>query len=402
MCSSGQRSRLPALTGCRALRTIRAVRRRRGLIRGLVAAALVLTATAALAQRPVCEGLGPAEPVRVACRPFALFPTVRFLADFTVDHHFKPAPPPVLRHLLDFALVIDSKAVSEFSELGAFLGRLPPLQFTQLDRTTGTVLADFEKAERSFHAAVEGSGESLALTVPPHVQGGYWRGPDVLQIAFWERGRFAVRLTSPGQEEFAAEIGCVSLTPDGLLVRFEPASLPPLLLTFRECIGLMPVAARTASRLLVAGRWATAGSCFAGSLLASSCVTQPAPLECRRVEFGSMGEENSFRLAVSPDTGLSLSADREQVDVAITVVPPISGPVALRHADDSGRELGRWQLAIPPGNGISTRCRLGMTPGASTCGATIRDRPQPATGTWSLEAGNNRVLEAGVAVHVCP
>ncbi|MFN2375931.1 MAG: hypothetical protein ABR538_05295 [Candidatus Binatia bacterium] len=204
-------------------------------IAGLVAAAFVLLAAPARAQRPVCADLAQGEAVQVACRPFTLFAVVRFLSDFTVDHLFKPSPPPVQRSVMEAVQVFGSKEIIDNPALKEFLSGLAPLRFTQLDRTTGAVLADFTKSPREFRATLEGTGAELALTLPAVAQGGYWRAPDVLQVAFWEKGRFGFSLTSKDRPAMAAEIGCLSLTPDGLLLRFEPASIPPLLVLFREC-----------------------------------------------------------------------------------------------------------------------------------------------------------------------
>ncbi|MFN2375930.1 MAG: hypothetical protein ABR538_05290 [Candidatus Binatia bacterium] len=156
-----------------------------------------------------------------------------------------------------------------------------------------------------------------------------------------------------------------------------------------------------ASRRVPATRTAMSLLLLAGIVMLSSCALETAPRPCRRLDIGSMGEENGFRLAIGTENALMLATDKDHLDLAITVVPPIKGNVVLVQSDGD-REMGRWELPVPPGNGISTRCRLGTTPGGSTCGATITDRPHPVAGTWSLEAGGNRVLEAGVAVYVCP
>lgn len=194
-------------------------------------------ASPALAQLPVCRPLGADEDVVVSCRPFSLFPTARFLADLSIDQLFKPAPPPVGRSVLEMVQLFAGKEVLDHPDWKKFAGALPPVRFQQLDRTTGTVLGDFADATPELSAPldkVEGS-PTLTVSLPAVLQGGYWRGPDALQVAFWEKQRAAVKLAWPGGRSFQGEIDCVSMTPDGVLIRFAPASTPPLLMLFRDC-----------------------------------------------------------------------------------------------------------------------------------------------------------------------
>lgn len=205
--------------------------------RTLAVASFLLVATSAHAQRAVCAPVAPDEQVQTACMPFSLFPSVRFLADFTVDQLFKPAPPPFQRTLLEVSSLFVGKTIADNPELKRFLGALAPIRFTQFDRTTGSVLADFEDNKREFQSRLEGLEGSPQLTVlvPRQLQGGYWRGPDVLQIAFWDNGRIAIRVTGTSGPDFVGDVRCLSLTPDGLLVRFAGSTTPPLLAMFREC-----------------------------------------------------------------------------------------------------------------------------------------------------------------------
>jgi len=203
----------------------------------LIGLAMLLTAASAEAQRPVCAPVGPDEKVKTTCLPFSLFPVVDFLADFTVDQLFKPAPPPIRRDVLEAVQLLAGKPVSDNPELQQFLAALSPLHFTQLDRTTGSVLADFEGDKRELKTRLEGlpGSPTLILRAPLHLQGGYWRGPDVLQVAFWDKGRFALRMAVENGPALEGEVECVALSPDGVLVRFAPATTPPLLALFREC-----------------------------------------------------------------------------------------------------------------------------------------------------------------------
>lgn len=203
----------------------------------LLASALVFHASTACAQRQVCAPPATGENVVGVCQPFALFPVVRFLADFSVDHHFKPAPPPFERSLLQLLQPFAAKELLDNDALRVFLAALAPLRFVQLDRSTGTVFADFAETARSFEGSLERSDGpvSVSLELPASLQGGYWRGPDLLQLAFWEKHRLRFRLGAAAGRSVEAEVECVSLSPDGLLLRFAPATTPPLLLFLREC-----------------------------------------------------------------------------------------------------------------------------------------------------------------------
>jgi hypothetical protein len=201
-----------------------------------VALAVVLGSSPAFAQLPVCPAVAPGERVQLSCKPFSLLSVGRFLADFSVDQLFKPSPPPFRRTILEAAQLFVPKELSDSPALLAWTAALAPLRFTQLDRTTGTVQADYSKSDRDFEETVAGFGSEVRLTLrmPERLQGGYWRAPDVLQITFWERQRAAFVVESPAGSRVEAELECVSLTPDGLLLRLS-GGLPPILVLVREC-----------------------------------------------------------------------------------------------------------------------------------------------------------------------
>lgn len=202
-----------------------------------VATVLLLAATPADAQRPVCAPLGPGERVQPVCAPLSVYGALRFLADFTVDHHFKPAPPAIQRSAVEASQPVIGHLLRDNAGLKDFLAGLAPLRFIQLDRSTGSVLADFAAGPREFAgelSSVEGKPK-VTLRLPATLQGGYWRAPDVLQIAFWNEQRLAVRAEYGSGRAFDAEVECIALSPDELLVRFDPPDQAPLLVKFREC-----------------------------------------------------------------------------------------------------------------------------------------------------------------------
>lgn len=145
-------------------------------------------------------------------------------------------------------------------------------------------------------------------------------------------------------------------------------------------------------------RAATFGA--AALFVLSACAAEPTLPKCTRIDVPSMGPENSFRVSVAAQSASTLAGNGDRIDIAMTMVPPIDGPVTLVHTED-GRETGRWQLKVGLGSSISTRCRLGATPALSTCSASIGNLPRSSAGEWSVEPGSNRLLEAGLAFRTC-
>jgi len=193
--------------------------------------------TIASAQHPVCAGPAAGEVLRTSCRSWAAASVLRFLDDFTVDHLLKPAPPPFERTWPQFLAPFASKNLTEKDGFRALARSLEPLRFTQLDRTTGTVISDLAAAPRQVDVESEGFGElvSLRLTFPEVLEGGYWRGPDVLQIAFWQKHRLGIRVDLGGNPVVQGEIACLILSPDGLLLRFAEEGSAPVFLQLRDC-----------------------------------------------------------------------------------------------------------------------------------------------------------------------
>lgn len=143
-----------------------------------------------------------------------------------------------------------------------------------------------------------------------------------------------------------------------------------------------------------------AAAALAALTMAASCTSAPETVRCRRIDVASMGPENSFRTNIAADAVPALEGPGAGIRAALTLVPPVAGPVTLLQFSD-GREVARWELKLPASTGSSAICRIGTTAEASTCGATIVDAPHLAAGHWTLEAGGNRVLEAGLSFDLC-
>lgn len=131
----------------------------------------------------------------------------------------------------------------------------------------------------------------------------------------------------------------------------------------------------------------------------SSCSGEPATQRCVRHEIGSMGVDNSFHLRVADDDETTLD-DTDRIDLAMTLIPPATGPVTLIQRRSDGTEA-RWQLAVVPGSTITTRCAIASTRPASTCEATLATLPARIAGDWSVEANGNHLIEAGISLRIC-
>lgn len=146
------------------------------------------------------------------------------------------------------------------------------------------------------------------------------------------------------------------------------------------------------------GRVASLAGVAALGFLLASCTTTTVP--CSRVEFGSMGPENSFRVDVPAKDAPVLDTDDDRLGIALTIVPPVDGPVTLVQTVD-GREVNRFELKTSVAAGVSVRCGLSFSALTSPCGAKLETRLLSTAGEWSIEAGANRVLEAGLSARVC-
>lgn len=114
------------------------------------------------------------------------------------------------------------------------------LDFSQLDRTTGTVDGDYRRlgeAQRSVSATWEDFAKSWAvsLDVPERVEAGYWRGAGMLQLAFWKGKEPSLRFSTEDDEELGGELECISLSQEGLHLRFRGA-VTPIFVRVTSCL----------------------------------------------------------------------------------------------------------------------------------------------------------------------
>jgi hypothetical protein len=96
----------------------------------------------------------------------------------------------------------------------------------------------------------------------------------------------------------------------------------------------------------------------------------------------------------------ALDQPGERIGLDMTLIRPLSGNLALVHAI-GGKEVARWKLDIPAGDGIAVWCDIGVSKSASHCGAVISNHPHPLGGYYYLLTNGNKVLEAGLSFYLC-
>lgn len=215
--------------------------RRRVAVWGLVVLGAMLGhAGPAHAQLPVCPQPLPEEAYYTACAPGGRILVAQLLLDLAIDHVMKPDLPPVRRRAGDLLRAVTSDEWMEKNgALRAYLDQLEPIKLTKLDTTTGTLLLVGADEARRFSGAIA-VGDlpyDLTLQLPERLSGGYWRTPDVLQIAFWEGQRATLGITIPGGGQVEAAVECLVLSTDGIRMVTSGAATPDLLVRFDECGG---------------------------------------------------------------------------------------------------------------------------------------------------------------------
>lgn len=193
---------------------------------------------AAPAQAPICPEPDGEQPVYTACIPGGRFLVVPLLTSFAVDVLLKGDSAPVAREpRAILASVAGSETLEKNAALTDYLGRLEPLTFTRIDTATGTLCLDVADDERSFAATVIAGGaeHSVKIELPARLEGGYWRTPGVVQMAFWKGQRASFSLKSPGGLELAAEIDCIVVSADGIRLTTSDPSVPDVFVGFDAC-----------------------------------------------------------------------------------------------------------------------------------------------------------------------
>ena len=190
-------------------------------------------------QQPVCPRASPDQEYVISCQPAARGSLYRFLNDFAADHLFKSSKPPFERSIMDIARLAAESVLHDDEALTEALRALPTLGFTRLDSTSGLVSSSTAGSPPSGTGTVEGSLEGLRFTatVPAGLQGGYWRSPAALEIAFWEDRRVRFRVESDGDVSQAVEdeISCIAISASGVRVVTASPQVPDLLVLLQDC-----------------------------------------------------------------------------------------------------------------------------------------------------------------------
>ena len=212
-------------------------RRLAGWIRCVLLWACVAHAGEANAQMPVCQQPTAAAPYYTACLPMGRVRVARLLGDFAIDHVMKAEGEVVQRRVGDLLRALVSKDVLKRNlALREYVDALEPLVFARIDTATGTLDFAIDEARRSFAGDIDTGASPVHVSwdLPARLSGGYWRTPDVLQVAFWQGKRARMRLAAPGGE-LAAEIECLVVSADGVRIVTSGADTPDILIRFDEC-----------------------------------------------------------------------------------------------------------------------------------------------------------------------
>ncbi|MFN2375934.1 MAG: hypothetical protein ABR538_05310 [Candidatus Binatia bacterium] len=200
-------------------------------------AAVLLLADVASAQLPVCPQPEPGRPVYSMCAPGGRFVVVPLLTNLAVDQLFRVGTGPIRREpQAVFTAAVSEETRERNSPLVDYLGRLGALELTPIDTAGGTLRMDVAEDDRSFTTGLETGGGQvrLELELPERIEGGYWRTPGVLQMAFWKGARAKFRTTASGTE-VAAEIECVVVSTDGIRLVTTGVEAPDILVGYDPC-----------------------------------------------------------------------------------------------------------------------------------------------------------------------
>lgn len=140
---------------------------------------------------------------------------------------------------------------------------------------------------------------------------------------------------------------------------------------------------------------------FLGLTLIAGACAPASPQRCHRYDALSLTRENGFAASLDWKDERPIDIAPERLEVALTIVPPILGPVELVHVLGDV-ETDRWSLTLTtPANVTSTVCWITPPSARANCGATLPDMPYFPGGYYYLRPNANVVMEAGIAFHIC-
>lgn len=140
---------------------------------------------------------------------------------------------------------------------------------------------------------------------------------------------------------------------------------------------------------------------FAATFALASGCTPPSPRPCQRYDAVSLTRENGFSARYDWKGKGLVDLPGESLEVSITALRPMKGPVELVHVvGDTTADV--WKLAVPDvGNQLTSVCAIAPGGAMPPCGAVLQNLPLAPGGYYHLRAGDNAVLEAGIAFQIC-
>jgi hypothetical protein len=199
---------------------------------------LLVRASLAAAQQPVCAQPDPERPVYELCAPGARFVVSAILTDLAIDETIRGQGAPILREPRAlFHSVASQTTLDKNPALDEFLTHLSPVKLTRFDTATGALRMDVGEEERNFHSTIVlgDAATDLSLSLPERIEGGYWRTPGALQMAFWKDRRIRIHVNVSSGEPFDAEIECAAISGDGIRLVTSGDDIPDVLVHFDSC-----------------------------------------------------------------------------------------------------------------------------------------------------------------------
>lgn len=200
---------------------------------------MVSVSTASQAQHPICAPPSPSQTYLAICMPglSSIQGSALILAQFSVDHLFKPPRISFSYTLAQFAAPFVGRQLVEDEDLYDAVRDLPAIKFARLDNSTGTLVAIFEESLRSLtgHFNDDDQQSRLSLELPARLEGGYWRAPDVLQMAFWTNHRPSIRFELENRTVIESEISCISMSAGSLKIDLVEDDQPGILVSLGSC-----------------------------------------------------------------------------------------------------------------------------------------------------------------------
>jgi hypothetical protein len=147
-------------------------------------------------------------------------------------------------------------------------------------------------------------------------------------------------------------------------------------------------------------RWMVTGVALAAALVGAASCSGPQVQHCQRYDALSLTRENGFSARLDWKNPRMLDLPGERLEVALTVIRPIRGPIELVHLVGD-TEMNHWNLQVPDFNSSPTSLCSITTNGQANCGAMLVNVPVSPGGYYYLRAGDNVVLEAGLSFYLC-